>query len=190
MQAWHGLNYSPILSTYRDTLCRRSLAAGDIRPSLSSDSLIKAVRSVPADVRPTQPSWPLRPPSLHRHAQPQFRLLHLPLRLRQQYLRLATVTGAGRKKSYVRTMEAVPVNYAFRLNDPRDRRLPDNADDVDEVTSLCDSFTSMVNANCRLQYYPRSLSERLGRRVPSLTIQEVIPSPEYPATRALALGAL
>jgi hypothetical protein len=79
------------------------------------------------------------------------------------------------------------VNYAFRLNDPRDRRLPDNAD---EVTSLCDSFSSVVNANCRLQYYPRSLRERLGRRVPSLAIQEVIPSPEYPATRALALGAL
>ena len=37
------------------------------------------------------------PPSLHRPAQPQFRLLHPQVRLKQQYLRLATVAGSRRK---------------------------------------------------------------------------------------------
>ena len=51
------------------------------------------------------------PPSLHKPAEPQFRLLHPQVRLKQQYLRLATVTGAGRKKSYARLSGYLQIHH-------------------------------------------------------------------------------
>ena len=42
------------------------------------------------------------PTPLHGQPQPQFKLFHPRLRLKQQALRLATVTGTGEKSSCVR----------------------------------------------------------------------------------------